>query len=111
MEESDAAVAYCFSQLVFPPDALQELQDLLADGLAMKRLCLNAFVYVEKYHFTIYASCRIIVRGSSLVGSALEGARPRHPPAVCCCVCVCVCVGVGVGVGVGVSVVSSHLQM
>ena len=47
VEGSDAAAAYFFQQLALLPEALQELQDLLADGPATESSGINAVAYMD----------------------------------------------------------------
>ena len=74
--ETDQAVVSLFEQLRIPPEAIEELKAILAEGLAMENSTLSALT-VRDIASTVTAS-HFEVRGSTNLGSAHKGTRPGY---------------------------------
>ena len=75
--EPEHAVINLFEQPRIPPEAVEELRGILANGPAMEESILSATA-VRDIAPTFTAS-HFQIRGSGALGSANKGTRPGHP--------------------------------
>ena len=74
--EPEHAVISLFEQLRIPPEAVEELRGIFANGLAMEESILSATAVRDIA--SAFTASLFQVRGSEALGSANKGTRPGH---------------------------------
>ena len=75
--EPHHAIISFFEQLRIPPEAIEELRGILANGPALEESTLSATAVRDIA--STYTASHFHVSGSEALGTANQGTRPGHP--------------------------------